>query len=231
TRVLSGGRPRRLAGRTRLAASSIGMVLTLNEGTSTRSWSRASVAAWLRNSSPPRMSIGTADEDTERGWLRLPSTDTVSRSVALPCGAAASGEVPAPSGATACASTGGLATARAGAMTAWTAIANRALGNITRLLWSGFMLRLRINWWFSLGSPSGTDIRLVRCSITSKQARVGKPKNQSRVIFDNPRMQAELTSKRLITWHFPICTEQVRFIRQHRFDSHHHQNGAHHACE
>ncbi|WP_147208439.1 MULTISPECIES: hypothetical protein [Pseudoxanthomonas] len=116
-------------------------------------------------------------------------------------------------------------------MTAWTAIANRALGNITRLLWSGFMLRLRINWWFSLGSPSGTDIRLVRCSITSKQARVGKPKNQSRVIFDNPRMQAELTSKRLITWHFLICTEQVRFIRQHRFDSHHHQNGAHHACE
>ncbi|WP_233198604.1 MULTISPECIES: hypothetical protein [Luteimonas] len=29
------------------------------------------------------MSIGTADDDTERGWLRLPSTETVS-SVAVP---------------------------------------------------------------------------------------------------------------------------------------------------
>ncbi|MNT78141.1 hypothetical protein D3C72_2173490 [compost metagenome] len=55
------------------------MVLTLKEGTSTRNWSSASVAPWLRNSSPLMMSIGTAEEETVRGLVRLPSTETVSR--------------------------------------------------------------------------------------------------------------------------------------------------------
>jgi hypothetical protein len=75
-RVLSGGRPRKLAGRTRVAASSIGMVLTLNDGTSTFSWSSTSVEPWLCSSSALMMSIGTAESVAERALLRVPSTET-----------------------------------------------------------------------------------------------------------------------------------------------------------
>ena len=76
--VWSGARPRRLAGRTIVAASLIGCLLTLKEGTAVRNWLVRSISPWLASSSAGRTSTGTADSVTDRGWARLPTTTTSS---------------------------------------------------------------------------------------------------------------------------------------------------------
>ena len=74
--VWSGARLRRLAGRTMVAASLMGCVLTLNDGTTVRNWLARSVLPWLMKSSVGITSTGTGDSVTERGWARVPTTTT-----------------------------------------------------------------------------------------------------------------------------------------------------------
>ena len=78
--VWSGAMLRRLAGRTMVAASLIGWVLTLNDGTTVRNWFVRSTSPWLTKSSARITSTGTADAVTDRGSARLPTTTTCSSS-------------------------------------------------------------------------------------------------------------------------------------------------------
>ena len=71
---------RRFAGLTIVAASLIGWMLTLNEGTTVRNWLARSVLPWLMKSSVRITSTGTGDSVTERGWARVPTTTTRSSS-------------------------------------------------------------------------------------------------------------------------------------------------------
>ena len=72
--VWSGARFRRLAGRTTVAASLIGWVLMLKEGTTVRNWVARSRLPWLVKSSVRMTSTGTVDSVTDRGSARLPTT-------------------------------------------------------------------------------------------------------------------------------------------------------------
>ena len=74
--VWSGARLRRFAGRTMVAASLIGWMLTLNEGTTVRNWLARSVVPWAAKSSVRMTSTGTGDSVTERGCARVPTTTT-----------------------------------------------------------------------------------------------------------------------------------------------------------
>ena len=69
---------RRLAGRTMVAASLMGCVLTLNEGTTVRNWLVRSTSPWLVKSSARMTSTGTGEAVTDRGSARVPTTATVS---------------------------------------------------------------------------------------------------------------------------------------------------------
>ena len=80
TRVWSGARPRRVAGRMSRAASPTGWGLTLYDGTRVLSWSATSVSPWATKSSTGMASMGTADSVTDRGRARLPTTTTRSSS-------------------------------------------------------------------------------------------------------------------------------------------------------
>ena len=79
-RVWSGAMLRRLTGRTTVAASLIGCVLTLNDGTTVRNWLVRSTSPWLRKSWAVMTSIGTAEAVTDRGSARVPTTTTCSTS-------------------------------------------------------------------------------------------------------------------------------------------------------
>ena len=57
-----------------VAASLIGWILTLNEGTTVRNWFVRSTSPWLTKSSARITSTGTADAVTDRGSARLPTT-------------------------------------------------------------------------------------------------------------------------------------------------------------
>ena len=74
--VWSGARLRRLAGRTMVAASLIGWMLTLNDGTTVRNWFARSVLPCAMKSSVRMTSTGTGDSVTERGCARVPTTTT-----------------------------------------------------------------------------------------------------------------------------------------------------------
>ena len=74
----SGAMLRRLAGRTMVAASLIGCVLTLNDGTTVRNWLVRSMSPWLAKSSARMTSIGTGEAAIDRGSARVPTTATVS---------------------------------------------------------------------------------------------------------------------------------------------------------
>ena len=69
---------RRLAGRTMVAASLMGWVLTLKDGTTVRNWLVRSTSPWLTKSWAVMTSIGTGDAVIERGSARVPTTATVS---------------------------------------------------------------------------------------------------------------------------------------------------------
>ena len=70
--VLSGDKPRRLAGRTIVPASLIGCWLTLYEGMAPRSNASISVLPWAMKSSPLITSIGTAESVADRAARRVP---------------------------------------------------------------------------------------------------------------------------------------------------------------
>ena len=72
--VLSEGRPRKLAGRTKDAASLIGIECTFNDGIAPFNSSSISVLPDLPSSSPPMISIGTGESPIERGAERVPTT-------------------------------------------------------------------------------------------------------------------------------------------------------------
>ena len=76
--VWSGARLRRLTGRTMVAASLMGWVATLNDGTMARNWLVRSASPSAANSRVPITSTGTVDSVTERGRARLPTTTTSS---------------------------------------------------------------------------------------------------------------------------------------------------------
>ena len=76
--VWSGAMLRRLAGRTMVAASLMGWVLTLNDGTTVRNWLVRSTSPWLVKSSARMTSTGTGEAVTDRGSARVPTTATVS---------------------------------------------------------------------------------------------------------------------------------------------------------
>ena len=78
--VWSGAMLRRLAGRTMVAASLMGWVLTLNDGTTVRNWLVRSTSPWLVKSSARMTSTGTGEAVTDRGSARVPTTATVSSS-------------------------------------------------------------------------------------------------------------------------------------------------------
>ena len=78
TSVWSGAMLRRLAGRTTVAASLMGWVLTLNDGTTVRNWLVRSTSPWLTKSWAVMTSTGTGDAVIERGSARVPTTATVS---------------------------------------------------------------------------------------------------------------------------------------------------------
>ena len=61
-----------------VAASLIGWMLTLNEGTTARNWFARSAEPWDAKSSPRMTSTGTGDSVTDRGWARVPTTTTSS---------------------------------------------------------------------------------------------------------------------------------------------------------
>ena len=82
TSVLSGGSPRRLTGRTSVAASEIGCVVTLNDGTSVRMMFTASLSPWFTSSSPDTTSTGAIESIAERDSVRVPVTMTTSSSPA-----------------------------------------------------------------------------------------------------------------------------------------------------
>ena len=70
----SGARPRRLAGRTKVAASLIGWMLTLNDGTTLRSRLAKSTSPCCTMSRLGITSTGTGDSVTVLGCPRLPTT-------------------------------------------------------------------------------------------------------------------------------------------------------------
>ena len=70
--VWSGARPRRLAGRAKVAASLMGWMFTLNDGTTLRSRLAKSLSPWLTISALGITSMGTADSVTVRGRARVP---------------------------------------------------------------------------------------------------------------------------------------------------------------
>ena len=74
TRVWSGARPRRLAGRAKVAASLIGWMFTLNDGLTLRSRSAKSVAPWFTISPLGITTTGTGDSVTVLGCARVPTT-------------------------------------------------------------------------------------------------------------------------------------------------------------
>ena len=74
TSVLSGDKPRRLAGRTKVAASEIGWVLTLKDGTEIRIASPMSFGAWFWSSAPDTTSTGATVSAAERSAWRVPVT-------------------------------------------------------------------------------------------------------------------------------------------------------------
>ena len=76
--VWSGAMLRRLAGRTMVAASLIGCVLTLNDGTTVRNWFVRSMSPWLAKSWAVMTSMGTGEAAIDRGSARVPTTATVS---------------------------------------------------------------------------------------------------------------------------------------------------------
>ena len=57
-----------------VAASLIGWMPTLNEGTTVRSWFARSVEPWAAKSSLRMTSTGTGDSVTDRGRARVPRT-------------------------------------------------------------------------------------------------------------------------------------------------------------
>ena len=78
--VWSGARLRRFTGRTIVAASLIGWVATLNDGTMVRNWFVRSESPCAAKSRVGITSTGTVDSVTERGRARLPTTTTCSSS-------------------------------------------------------------------------------------------------------------------------------------------------------
>ncbi|MYG80292.1 MAG: hypothetical protein F4187_00290 [Gemmatimonadetes bacterium] len=83
TRVWSGARPRRLAGRTIRAASPTACGFTLKEGTTVRSRSLTSVSPCSMKSCPVMASIGTADWVAVRGRERLPTATSPCSTMAV----------------------------------------------------------------------------------------------------------------------------------------------------
>ena len=82
TSVWSGARLRSIAGRTTVEASLIGCVLTLNDGTTVRSWSCRLTVPWLVRSAVESTSTGTGDAVTVRGRAREPTTTVSSENPA-----------------------------------------------------------------------------------------------------------------------------------------------------
>ena len=76
----SGARPRRLAGRTKVAASEIGWMFTLNDGTTLRSRLAKSVSPCCTMSRLGITSTGTGDSVTILGRARLPTATRPSSS-------------------------------------------------------------------------------------------------------------------------------------------------------
>ena len=74
TSVWSGDRPRRFAGRIRVAASLIGCALTLYAGISVRSMSVVSPRPWREKSPPEMMSSGASVSPPVRCGRREPTT-------------------------------------------------------------------------------------------------------------------------------------------------------------
>ena len=82
TNISSGGRPRRFAGLTNVAASLIGCVFTLKEGTNVLIISCRSPEPWLTKSDPEITSTGAGESPIERASRRVPVTTTSSTSFA-----------------------------------------------------------------------------------------------------------------------------------------------------
>ena len=82
TSVWSGARLRSIAGRTTVEASLIGWVLTLNDGTTVRSWSCRLKVPRLVRSAVESTSTGTGDAVTVRGCAREPTTTVSSENPA-----------------------------------------------------------------------------------------------------------------------------------------------------
>ena len=80
--VWSGAKLRKFAGRTTVAASLMGWVLMLKDGMTVRNWPTRSRLPCRTRSLVLMTSTGTVDSITERGSPRLPTTTTVSVTVA-----------------------------------------------------------------------------------------------------------------------------------------------------
>ena len=95
TSVWSGDRPRRFAGRTRVAAELIGWALTLYDGISARSMSVVSRRPWPAKSRGERMSSGASVSPPARCARREPVTRISSTASAAASAPAAGGGPPA----------------------------------------------------------------------------------------------------------------------------------------